>query len=89
MHVVTTGDGRILTGIVLERTVNRLIVQTATERVVLASKDVEEVVESAASMMPEAQLSQLTTEQIRDLVAYLATPAQVPLPEVTAGGVGN
>jgi mono/diheme cytochrome c family protein len=31
--------------------------------------------------MPEGQLDTLSREQIRDLVAYLMGPVQVPLPE--------
>jgi len=30
--------------------------------------------------MPEGQLQNLTAEQIRDLVGYLMSPNQVPLP---------
>jgi hypothetical protein len=32
------------------------------------------------SLMPEGLLEQLSREEARDLVAYLASPAQVPLP---------
>jgi len=31
--------------------------------------------------MPEGLLQTLTAEQIRDLIAYLMHPTQVPLPE--------
>jgi hypothetical protein len=31
--------------------------------------------------MPEGLMATLTREQVRDLVAYLASPKQVPLPK--------
>jgi hypothetical protein len=31
-------------------------------------------------MMPDGMLDRLSNEEIRDLVAYLAVPRQVPLP---------
>lgn len=80
MSIVATTAGRILTGQVVESTPNRLTLQTATERVILARDDVEEVNESPLSMMPEGQLERLTKEEVRDLIGYLATPKQVPLP---------
>ncbi len=85
MSVVATTSGRILTGIVTERTPNRLTVQTATESLVISSDEVDEVVESTASMMPEGQFERLSREQIRDLIAYLATARQVSLPEGAQG----
>jgi len=36
-------------------------------------------------MMPEGLLAKLSNEEVRDLVAYLASPAQVPLPKKAAG----
>jgi putative heme-binding domain-containing protein len=84
MSVVSTTSGRILTGIVTERTPNRLTVQTATEQVVIAAGDVDEVAESKVSMMPEGQFERLTRSQIRDLIAYLSAAGQVPLPEVAS-----
>lgn len=82
MSVVSTKDGRILTGMIIESTPARLTIQAATERIVLPRTDIDEIQESQASMMPEGQLEQLTKEQIRDLIAYLATPKQVSLPPV-------
>jgi putative heme-binding domain-containing protein len=80
MSVVTTKTGRVLTGMVVERTPQRLTLQTATERLVLATEDVEQVQDSPQSMMPEGQLDALTREQVRDLMAYLAGKRQVALP---------
>jgi putative heme-binding domain-containing protein len=80
MSVVRTADERVITGIVVERTAARVVVQTATERVTLSPDDVAGVTDSPLSIMPEGQLDALTREQVRDLVAYLGSKSQVPLP---------
>jgi putative heme-binding domain-containing protein len=80
MSLVATKDGRVLTGMIVERTPGRLTLQTATERVVLAKEDIDETKDSPLSMMPEGQLDTLTKEQVRDLIAYLGAKGQVPLP---------
>jgi putative heme-binding domain-containing protein len=84
MSVVQTTAGRVVTGIVVERSPARVAVQTATEKVVLPAEDVESVKDSALSIMPDNQLDALTKEQVRDLIAYLRANRQVPLP----GGKG-
>jgi putative heme-binding domain-containing protein len=80
MSVVRTLDERTVTGIVVERTAARVVVQTATELVTLSPDDIVSVKDSPLSIMPEGQLSALTREQVRDLIAYLASKTQVALP---------
>jgi putative membrane-bound dehydrogenase-like protein len=80
MSVLETKDGRTITGIVVERAARRIVVQTATERIVLGKEDVESETESAQSMMPEGQLDALSKEQVRDLIAYLSGKAQASMP---------
>jgi hypothetical protein len=41
--------------------------------VILASKDVEELRPSRASLMPEGQLADLTAQEAADLIEYLAS----------------
>jgi putative membrane-bound dehydrogenase-like protein len=81
MSVVKTVDGRVVTGIVAERSAARVVVQTATEKVTLSPDDVDSVKDSPLSLMPEGQLDTLTREQVRDLFAYLGSKVQVPLPK--------
>lgn len=81
MSVVKTTDGRVATGIIVERSAARVVVQTATEKVTLSPDDVESVKDSPLSLMPEGQLDTLTREQVRDLFAYLGSKVQVPLPQ--------
>jgi putative membrane-bound dehydrogenase-like protein len=80
MSVVRTADGRTVTGILVERTAARLVVQTATERVTLPAEDVEGVSESRQSIMPEGLLDALAPADARDLLAYLGSKTQVSLP---------
>jgi putative membrane-bound dehydrogenase-like protein len=81
MSAVETASGSKLTGIVVERTPARLVLQTATERIVIAAEEVESVKDSELSIMPEGQLDALTREQVRDLIAYLSAKTQVALPK--------
>ena len=57
-----------------------MVVQTDTQRLVLAAEDIEQMKPSKMSMMPERQFDKLKPEEIRDLLGYLATHSQVPLP---------
>jgi putative heme-binding domain-containing protein len=83
MRIVTTTDGRVLTGLIKERTPTGLVLQTATDKVVISTADVDEETTSPVSMMPEGQLDTMSPNEIRDLIGYLRTKQQVPLP--TAG----
>jgi putative heme-binding domain-containing protein len=81
MSTVITINGRVVTGIVQEKNASRVVVQTDNEKLTIAAEDVDEITLSAVSMMPEGQLDKMTREEIRDLVVYLRTKNQVPLPE--------
>jgi len=78
MSVVATDNGQIITGIILEQTPARLTIQTEKEKVIVAATDVEAIKTSDISMMPEGQLDKLMPEEVRDLIAYLGSPVQVP-----------
>jgi putative membrane-bound dehydrogenase-like protein len=77
--IVVTDDGRSIVGMVVEETPTSVTLQTPTERVVVPLDDIETRVLSLQSLMPENQLSQLSPETARDLIAYLRHPTQVPL----------
>ena len=76
---VATTDGRMVSGIIREQTPTSLVVQTPNERVVLPRDEVEAIQPTATSMMPEGLLELLSTREIRDLFAYLASTKQLPL----------
>jgi putative membrane-bound dehydrogenase-like protein len=80
MTVVQTADGRSISGILKSETESAITLQTPTEVVTIPTDDIEERKLSPLSMMPDGQLKDLKPDEIRDLVAYLASPVQVPLP---------
>lgn len=77
---VVTVDGRTINGIVRQENDNALVLQTPNDLVTVPLSEIEERVRSTVSMMPEGLLSRMTDEEVRQLVAYLASPGQVPLP---------
>jgi putative membrane-bound dehydrogenase-like protein len=80
MMIVSLKDGRVFNGIITAQTERALTLKTATDSVSVERGDVESMRESPLSLMPDGMLEALTQEQVRDLVAYLRLPSQVPLP---------
>ena len=79
MALIQTTDGRVLSGIIKREDDNSVTVQTATELVVVPKNEVESRQATANSMMPDGLLLSLSLIEVRDLVAYLASPTQTPL----------
>jgi putative heme-binding domain-containing protein len=84
MVVVAMSDGRVLNGLVKAQTPRTITLQTQTEAIALDRSEIEGIQPSPSSLMPEGLLDSLKPDEIRDLIAYLSHPAQVPLP--TGGG---
>ncbi len=78
-HVVATKDGRVLTGIIRSEDKDAITLVTANETLTIPKPEVEERKPSEQSMMPEGLWAPLSDHEIRSLVAYLASPAQVPM----------
>jgi len=72
-------NGRVITGIVKAQDANAYTVVTATETLIVPRADVDDLAESNVSMMPEDQLKPFTDHEVRSLIAYLQSPAQVPM----------
>ena len=83
MSIIHLEDGRVLNGVVSQQTGKTMLVQTPTQQLVIRRAEVEKIREEELSMMPEQLLDALSDEQVRDLIAYLMSNRQVPLP---AGG---
>jgi putative heme-binding domain-containing protein len=79
MTVILTAGGRSLSGLIKEENDSAITLQTANEVVVVPKDEIERRQKSELSIMPEGQLQPMTADEIRDLVAYLASPVQVPL----------
>ncbi|MDX2036658.1 MAG: family 16 glycoside hydrolase [Isosphaeraceae bacterium] len=78
-QVIATTDGRTLTGIIRGEDADAITLLTANETVILPKGEVEERKPSELSMMPEDLWANLSDHEIRSLVAYLASPGQVPI----------
>ena len=78
-------DGRAITGVVSAADDRTLTVQTAQAQLVLDRRDIESQTVQKQSLMPDGLLSKLSDAEVRDLVAYLASPDQVPLPATADG----
>jgi putative membrane-bound dehydrogenase-like protein len=73
-------NGRVVQGIVLRETMQAVNVQTPNELLTIPLATIEERKPSKLSMMPEGIFQRLSDDEVRDLVGYLASPQQVPLP---------
>jgi putative membrane-bound dehydrogenase-like protein len=72
---IITTDGRSISGLVAPQADGSLVVlQSNTEKVTIAAADVETMVTSKISAMPEGLLNPLTLEDIANLFAYLSYP---------------
>jgi putative heme-binding domain-containing protein len=80
MTILTTTSGRTLSGLVKEENDKALTLQTQNEVIRLDKNDIEERQRSLQSMMPDGLLTMLSPTEVRDLIAYVSGPSQVPLP---------
>lgn len=80
MSLVTLKDGRSFGGVIAGRDERTLTLRTLAETVTIDLGDVAKTETSPMSMMPEGLLLAFPPDQVRDLIAYLMHPSQVPLP---------
>lgn len=81
--LIRTKDKRIVSGIASENDHAYRIV-TEAGSVLVPKEEVGQVRKSELSMMPEGLFNGLAQDEVADLVAYLRTTEQVPLPDDTA-----
>ncbi len=80
LTVIELKNGRTLNGVIKREDDKTLTVQTQNEIVTLPKSEIESREKSQLSIMPQGQLDKMAKEEIRDLIAYLASPDQVRLP---------
>ncbi|HEY2154273.1 MAG TPA: c-type cytochrome, partial [Isosphaeraceae bacterium] len=80
VQVFATSDGRVLSGIVKTEDENTFTIQTANDVVLIPKRDLEARRSTGQSLMPEGLLDALSKDEVRDLIGYLASPSQVPVP---------
>ena len=75
-----TNDDRLISGVVLKENESTVTIQTQTGTITLPRNEITSRKRSELSMMPEGLFQLLEEQEILDLVAYLQSPSQVPLP---------
>lgn len=80
MSVLALKDGRTVSGVVTESNDRTLTLRTVAEPLTLDRSEIVKQETSPMSMMPEGLLLAFQPDQVRDLIAYLMHPVQVPLP---------
>ncbi len=76
---VDTKDGRVIVGILTASNDKTVTVRDANQTHVVARADIKLYKEGGLSIMPEDQLKGFEDDEVRDLIAYLASPQQVPM----------
>lgn len=81
-YTVATADGRVLNGLLASETQTAIeLIDSEANRHVVLRDDIEEIVASEKSLMPEGFETQLTPEQITDLLEFIAAKGKyVPIP---------
>jgi putative membrane-bound dehydrogenase-like protein len=81
-------DGRVVSGMVVEENNSTITLQSGTIKETVRKSQIltdengqQRITRSPVSLMPPGQLQALSDEEVRDLIVYLASPEQVPLPE--------
>lgn len=82
MVVITTVNGRILSGVIAEEDNQRLVLRTAEQpTVVIPKQDIDLRKVSPLSLMPEGQLLKMKKDEVVNLIKYLQTDSQVEIPK--------
>jgi hypothetical protein len=74
-------DGRTLTGNAAAEDAPQLTLRLVGQDTIIAKADILSREKSPISLMPEGLLKALSHDEVRDLLAYLRTTSQVPLPQ--------
>ena len=81
VSIIYMRDDDVYSGIVTKEDDSTMSVTVESGVQVLQKSDIKEVKHSELSMMPEGLLTPLSKTELINLVSYLRTPAQVPLPK--------
>lgn len=76
---ILTVDGRLLVGLVTQRTRRTLTLASATRIQTIPLDEIENEFDTEQSPMPSGLLTPMSDEQIANLIAYLMSPTQVAL----------
>ena len=76
-----TKDDRSILGLLVRQDAKVVTLQTPTEVVTVPRTEIQSFRQSPLSMMPEGLIAALGPSEVRDLIAYLRSAKQVPLPK--------
>ncbi|HTL18256.1 MAG TPA: PVC-type heme-binding CxxCH protein [Patescibacteria group bacterium] len=76
-------DDRTITGLVVGKNEHTIALQTPNEKITVECNEIAKMRQTNLSLMPEGLLQGIKEEQVCNLVKYLMTPAQVPLPQAS------
>ena len=89
-QTIVTGDGRVLTGIVVEAGEQALtLVDAKNQRTTLARAEIDEMRTAGQSLMPERLLEQLPPQELCDLFSYLEAEGPVAAGSTVAPAKGQ
>jgi putative heme-binding domain-containing protein len=74
-----TKDDQLISGVVVRENESTVTIQTPTGVITVPRNEITSRRKSELSLMPEGLLDGLQEKEVIDLVAYLQSPAQVPL----------
>ena len=71
MQIVDLKDGRTISGFPVSQNANAITVRTLNDRVIIPHSDIARTTQTQKSIMPDGLLQALSSEQVRDLIAFL------------------
>ncbi|TWU58709.1 Cytochrome c [Rubripirellula tenax] len=80
MSILLLDDDRIMNGLIIAETDQTVTLQTSTESLTINKDTIASRKITEKSPMPDGLFDALTPVQIRELIAYLSHPTQVPTP---------
>ena len=81
MSLITLKDGRVMSGLITASDDQTITLKTLADEITIEKKSVFKNIRMQDSIMPQGLMSDLSADQVRDLIAYLMHPRQVAFPE--------
>jgi putative heme-binding domain-containing protein len=73
-YLVETTDGRVITGLLVEKNENKVVLKNATNKLVeISRKDIDVFVPTRKSLMPDLLLREMTAQQVADLLEFFSS----------------
>lgn len=72
MSVLLLDDGRVVTGVVIPESDKTVALQTQKERLIIERDSISQSTQQNVSLMPEGLLQTLSSDEVRDLIAYIS-----------------